>query len=125
LRPRLLGAQAVGDRSDAGVDADDAHTDALLGTLNLATPAPFGNLYSTALGAEQQAVRPLESSGWTGVSLSMSRRVIADYLDLSVETVGRALDQLKARGAIVLTNRHHLAILDRLALDVAPPKPHL
>ena len=51
-------AQAVGDRSDAGVDADDARTDALLGTLNLTTPEPYGNLYSTAPGAEQQAVRP-------------------------------------------------------------------
>jgi hypothetical protein len=51
-------AQAIGDRSDAGVDADQARTDALLGTLNLATPQPFDNLYSTAPGAEQQIVRP-------------------------------------------------------------------
>jgi hypothetical protein len=51
-------AQAAGDRSDAGVDADDARTDALLGTLNLSTPQAFGNLYSTALGAEQQVERP-------------------------------------------------------------------
>ena len=51
-------AQAAGDRSDAGVDADDARTDALLGTLNLTTPQPYGNLYSTAPGAEQQAARP-------------------------------------------------------------------
>lgn len=51
-------AQAIGDRSDAGVDADQARTDALLGTLNLTTPEPFDNLYSTAPGAEQQVVRP-------------------------------------------------------------------
>ena len=51
-------AQATGDRSDAGVDADDARTDALLGTLNLATPEPYGNLYSTAPGAEQRVARP-------------------------------------------------------------------
>ena len=51
-------AQAVGDRSDAGVDADDARIDALLGTLNLSTPQPFDNLYSTAPGAEQQVARP-------------------------------------------------------------------
>ncbi len=56
--PTLAFAQAVGDRSDAGVDADDARTDALLGTLNLSTPAPYGNLYSTAPGAEQQVARP-------------------------------------------------------------------
>ena len=58
LLPALALAQAAPDRSDAGVDADDARTDALLGTLNLATPEPYGNLYSTAPGAEQQAARP-------------------------------------------------------------------
>ena len=58
LLPTPALAQAVGDRSDAGVDADDARTDALLGTLNLVTPEPYGNLYSTAPGAEQQAARP-------------------------------------------------------------------
>jgi hypothetical protein len=56
--PAAAFAQAAGDRSDAGVDADDARTDALLGTLNLATPEPYGNLYSTAPGAEQQTARP-------------------------------------------------------------------
>ena len=56
--PAAALAQAVGDRSDAGVDADDARTDALLGTLNLSTPEPFDNLYSTAPGAEQQVARP-------------------------------------------------------------------
>src|SRR5215472_14998222 len=50
--PRVF-AQAANDRSDAGIDADDARTDALLGTLNLATPQPYGNLYSTAPGAEE------------------------------------------------------------------------
>jgi hypothetical protein len=56
--PTVAFAQAAGDRSDAGIDADDARTDALLGTLNLATPQPYGNLYSTAPGAEQQAASP-------------------------------------------------------------------
>ena len=42
---------AVGDRSDPGVDADDARTDAILGANN------FNNLYASAPGA-QQAVRP-------------------------------------------------------------------
>ena len=58
LAPTLANAQAVGDRSDAGVDADDARNAALLGTLNLATPEPFDSLYSTAPGAEQQVARP-------------------------------------------------------------------
>ncbi len=56
--PAAALAQAVGDRSDAGVDADDARTDALLGTLNLSTPEAFGNLYSTAPGQEAQVERP-------------------------------------------------------------------
>ena len=51
-------AQAAGDRSDAGIDADDARIDAMLGTLNLSTPQAFGNLYSTAPGEEQQVQRP-------------------------------------------------------------------
>jgi hypothetical protein len=49
---------AVGDRSDPGLDAQDARTDAILGTLNLTTPGNYNNLYATAPGAEQQAVRP-------------------------------------------------------------------
>jgi hypothetical protein len=46
--------QAVGDQSDAGIDADDARTDALLGTLNPVTPGQVDNLYATAPDAEQQ-----------------------------------------------------------------------
>jgi hypothetical protein len=56
--PATALAQAAGDRSDAGIDADDARTDALFGTLNLSTPQTFGNLYSTAPGEEQQVERP-------------------------------------------------------------------
>ncbi len=56
--PTLAPAQAVGDRSDAGLDADDARIQALLGTLDLATAEPFDNLFSTAPGAEQQVARP-------------------------------------------------------------------
>ena len=56
--PAVALAQAAGDRSDAGVDADDARIDAMLGTLNLSTPQAFGNLYSTAPGEEQQVERP-------------------------------------------------------------------
>ena len=50
-------AQQAG-RSDASLDADDARTEALLGTLNLATPEPLDSLYATAPGAEQQPRGP-------------------------------------------------------------------
>ncbi len=56
--PALARAQAVGDRSDAGVDADDARNAALLGTFNLTTPEPFDSVISTAPGADQQVARP-------------------------------------------------------------------
>ncbi len=56
--PAAALAQAAGGRSDAGIDADDARIDAMLGTLNLSTPQAFGNLYSTAPGEEQQVERP-------------------------------------------------------------------
>src|SRR5208283_434838 len=45
-------------RLDSGGDAQDARTDALLGTLNLETPEPLSNLYSTAPGLEQPAPTP-------------------------------------------------------------------
>ena len=56
--PALAFAQAAGDRSDAALDASDARTQALLGTLNLATPEPFDSLYATAPGVEQQVDSP-------------------------------------------------------------------
>jgi hypothetical protein len=55
--PGPLVAQTA-DRRDAGGDAEDARTDALLGTLNPNTPEPLSNLYSTAPGLEQQAPAP-------------------------------------------------------------------
>jgi hypothetical protein len=58
LAPPPALAQAAGGRSDAGVDADEARVDALLGTLNLSTPEPYDNLYSTAPGAERQVTTP-------------------------------------------------------------------
>ena len=39
-------------------DAQDARTDAILATPNLATPGPLTNLYATAPGLEQQAPSP-------------------------------------------------------------------
>lgn len=61
--PSAALAQAAGDRSDAGIDADDARTDALLGTLNLTTPGQVDNLYATAPGAEQQVAPQFRFNG--------------------------------------------------------------
>ena len=50
------------------------------------------------------------------VALPISREEIADYLALSVETVSRALTQLKRRGVIRLTGTRQIRILDRNSL---------
>ena len=54
-----------------------------------------------------------------GMVLPMSREDIADYLALSVETVSRALTQLKRRGVILLLGTRRVRIIDRHALDEA------
>jgi CRP/FNR family transcriptional regulator, nitrogen fixation regulation protein len=51
-----------------------------------------------------------------GLTLPLSREDIADYLALSVETVSRALTQLKRRGMIRLTGTRQIRILDRNTL---------
>jgi CRP-like cAMP-binding protein len=51
------------------------------------------------------------------VTLPMSRYDIADYLALSVETVSRALTELRRRGAIRLLNTHRILILDHQGLE--------
>ena len=51
------------------------------------------------------------------VVLPMSRYDIADYLALSVETVSRALTDLKQRGVIALAGTHQVTIVDRVALE--------
>jgi CRP/FNR family transcriptional regulator, nitrogen fixation regulation protein len=50
------------------------------------------------------------------VVLTMSRYDIADYLALSVETVSRALTELRRRGAITPSTPHCMTILDCSAL---------
>ena len=51
------------------------------------------------------------------IVLPMSRYDIADYLAISVETVSRAVTDLKQRNAISLAGSRHLRILDHVALD--------
>ncbi len=50
-------------------------------------------------------------------TLMMSRYDIADYLILSVETVSRALTDLKQSGAISLNGQHRVTIIDRTMLE--------
>jgi CRP-like cAMP-binding protein len=58
------------------------------------------------------------SSGETEEAvLPMSRYDIADYLALAVETVSRALTDLKHCGAITIVDIHRVKILDRRALE--------
>jgi CRP/FNR family nitrogen fixation transcriptional regulator len=49
-------------------------------------------------------------------ALPMSRYDIADYLAISVETVSRCISAFKAAGAIRLSGRHEIAILNREGL---------
>jgi CRP-like cAMP-binding protein len=62
--------------------------------------------------ADRSPGRTVES-----VDLPMSRYDIADYLALSVETVSRALTRLRHRGAIAITGKHRVRIIDRNALS--------
>ncbi|MGO8915649.1 MAG: helix-turn-helix domain-containing protein [Stellaceae bacterium] len=50
-------------------------------------------------------------------TLPMSRYDIADYLGLSVETVSRAVTDLKLNGVITLAGKRRITILDRSALE--------
>jgi len=55
----------------------------------------------------------------TVLSLPMSRRDIADYLGLTIETVSRALSRLHGAGVLNFdgTNRREIEILDRVQLQ--------
>jgi CRP/FNR family nitrogen fixation transcriptional regulator len=50
------------------------------------------------------------------IDLPMTRTDIGDYLGVTMETVSRALSQLKSDGVITQRNMHELAIVDRAAL---------
>jgi CRP/FNR family nitrogen fixation transcriptional regulator len=50
------------------------------------------------------------------IDLPMTRTDIGDYLGVTMETVSRALSQLKSDGVITQRNMHELAIADRVAL---------
>ena len=52
-----------------------------------------------------------------GLVLPVTRYDVADYLALSVETVSRALTELKERGVISLSGPRRIGIIDRDALE--------
>jgi CRP/FNR family nitrogen fixation transcriptional regulator len=56
-----------------------------------------------------------------GIALPMSRSDIADYLALSVETVCRALTDLKQSGTIRLSGSHRVVIINHSALGACTP----
>ena len=61
--------------------------------------------------------RQSENGGAPGtVSLTMSRRDIADYLGLTIETVSRGLTKLKTKGLISLPEQHRVVLHDQPAL---------
>lgn len=70
------------------------------------------------VGAFLVAMANRLSSGHSDyVTLPISRYDIADYLAISVETVSRALSDLKQRGLIRFTGTRIIQIIDRRALE--------
>ena len=56
----------------------------------------------------------MQSTG--GISLPMTRRDIGDYLGLTLETVSRALSQLKAEGTVELPTARQITVHRRSKL---------
>ena len=59
----------------------------------------------------------LSNGGTEAVALPVSRYDIADYLGVSVETVSRALSDLKRRGAIKLLSTRTVSVVHREVLE--------
>jgi CRP/FNR family nitrogen fixation transcriptional regulator len=66
----------------------------------------------------------LSAERGSSVALPMSRYDIADYLAVSVETVSRALTDLKQRGVIKLSGTRIVRIVDRSALEEGERHAH-
>jgi CRP-like cAMP-binding protein len=66
----------------------------------------------------------LSTEHGNSVALPMSRYDIADYLAVSVETVSRALTDLKHRGVIKLSGTRIVRIVDRDALEEGERRAH-
>jgi CRP/FNR family transcriptional regulator, nitrogen fixation regulation protein len=57
------------------------------------------------------------------IELAMSRRDIADYLGLTIETVSRTLTMLKADGTIAMLKKCRIEIRNRRALEAMASEP--
>jgi CRP-like cAMP-binding protein len=57
------------------------------------------------------------------IELAMSRRDIADYLGLTIETVSRTLTMLKTDGTIVMLKKCRIEIRDRRTLEAMASEP--
>ena len=57
------------------------------------------------------------------IDLAMSRRDIADYLGLTIETVSRTLTMLKADGTIKMFKKCRIEVRDRAALESMASEP--
>jgi CRP-like cAMP-binding protein len=57
------------------------------------------------------------SRGTDDINLPMSRKDIADYLGLTIETVSRSLTQLEHAAAIALPSSRHIVLSNRKMLS--------
>jgi CRP/FNR family nitrogen fixation transcriptional regulator len=96
---------------DAATDAM-ARLQTLILTLGRTTAEAKVGCFLLRMAERLSAARPGDV-----LVLPVSRDDIADYLTLSVETVSRALTQLKRRGVIRLLGTRRISIIDREAID--------
>jgi CRP/FNR family nitrogen fixation transcriptional regulator len=99
-------ANGLREASDEALDRTEQH---LLVMGRITAPEKVGSFLI-------ELVRRLHGQT-TDVTIPISRYDIADYLAISVETVSRALTELKQRGLIQLIGPRRIRIVDRSALD--------
>ena len=64
-------------------------------------------------------------NGSASINLPMTRRDIGDYLGLALETVSRALSQLKEEGTVELPDARHIRVQRRSKLQNLADEDHL
>ena len=65
------------------------------------------------------------TQGSASINLPMTRRDIGDYLGLALETVSRALSQLKGEGTVELPDARHIRVQRRSKLQSLADEGHL